>query len=140
MSKVALAQLARLREKLDHRKQNRPARPPLMAVPPGPRSYKEIATQPSKAWHIKSKPGDQHTASQTESKSHLIHRRFCDLLTRSTRSQPLCLKCGASGHLARFCRNATLCFICNKFGHKARVCTAVTLQFPPYSSSNPEKT
>ncbi|KAF3336535.1 hypothetical protein FCM35_KLT19121 [Carex littledalei] len=132
MSKVALAQLARLREKIENRNQNRPTRPPLMAAQPGPRSYKEIAIQPLKAWQIKSIPGPLHTAlPQTESKSLLIHRRFHDLLTRSTRSQPICLKYGDSDHLARFCRNATLCFICNKFGHKARACTAVTLAFPP---------
>ncbi|KAF3340039.1 Cellular nucleic acid-binding protein [Carex littledalei] len=132
MSKVALAQLARLREKIETRKHKRPTRPPLMAVQPGPRSYKDVTIQPLKAWQVKPIPGPLHTAlPQTESKSFLIHRRFQELLTRSTRSQPICLKCGDSGHLARVCRNATLCFICNKLGHKARACTTVTLAFPP---------
>ncbi|KAF3321595.1 Cellular nucleic acid-binding protein [Carex littledalei] len=132
MSKVAQAQMARLREKITNRINTRPPRPPLMAAIAGPYSYKDITLKPGAAWQVKATPGQQQIPlPQPETKSHLIHRKFQEILTRSTRSNPICLKCGSSGHIASGCRNATLCFICNKFGHKARECTAITVSFPP---------
>lgn len=78
---------------------------------------------------VKSNPNHSHHRIE-ESKSQLIHRRFTELLRRSTRSNPTCLKCGSNGHLARECRNAPLCFVCKKFGHRVRECSMTTLAFP----------
>lgn len=112
----------------------RPINPPLMAHRDGP-SYKEMANRPAKSWKVK--PNFQHHVNNTKSKSEVIQRTLRDLRNRSTRTNPICLRCGSSGHMARDCRNGQLCFICNKIGHKSQVCSATASYFPPTPPPKP---
>lgn len=58
-----------------------------------------------------------------ESRATLIHQRVQDIRTRSIPNNPICLKCGSTGHVIQQCHNAQLCFVCNNFGHKGKFCT-----------------
>ena len=86
--------------------------------------FRSMATGPYRS-ALLSTPAQRPTIQPTQpfvSRATLIHRRVQEIRARSTATNPVCLKCGSTGHVIQQCRNAQLCFICNKLGHKGKFC------------------
>jgi hypothetical protein len=58
---------------------------------------------------------------------HRLHYKLNHLRSARERGNPVCYRCGDSGHLFNSCRNSLVCFACDRLDHISRICRSITM-------------